>query len=199
MSLALLILILSISSLTVRADDDSVWPVVIGALAFLVCYRAWIRSKHDKMFSNFKDTTTHASVETAPLPPVPPPQSEPPPIYNLEYGPTFNTPDSFFNPQNAPHPLGITQLSYYPPISGYIQENPMTITQPYSCQTERTNVVTATDKTWQKHFLLFTICEHFIINFAIESGFKLQMRSSTLIGKVLSIDLDLKINDLIVF
>ncbi|VDL59155.1 unnamed protein product [Hymenolepis diminuta] len=120
---------------------------VVAVLAFLVCYRAWIRSKHDKMFSNFKDTTTHAPVETAPVPPAPPPQSEPPPIYNLEYGPTFNSPDSFFNPQSAPHPLGITQLPYYPPLSGYIQENPMTITQPYSCQTERTNAVMAAEFT----------------------------------------------------
>lgn len=109
------------------------------------------------MFSNFKDTTTHAPVETAPLPPALPPQSEPPPIYNLEYGQTFNTPDSFFNPQSPPHPLGITQLSYYPPLSGYIQENPMTITQPYSCQTERTNAVMAAGKLFNAIYVFFEI------------------------------------------
>ncbi|VDN96615.1 unnamed protein product [Rodentolepis nana] len=163
MSLPLLLLVLSTSFLTIRADDDIDWSVgkicgiIFGGvsvglviLACLACYRAWIRSKHDKMLSNFKDSTSRTQILGPPLPPPPPPQSESAFIYNPEYGPTFNTPDPFLIAPNSPNPIGINQISSYPPLSSYIKENPMIISQPYSCQAERTNVVMASEIAVEK-------------------------------------------------
>ncbi|KAM7533863.1 hypothetical protein Aperf_G00000109342 [Anoplocephala perfoliata] len=146
------VLILPIFFSTARGDDGSSWSagqicgLVLGVIfaifvvvvVCLACFRYLVRFNHGKMFSPVHETTSPVLVVAQP-----PPQSSPPQVHSSRYLPSFGTAGPLYTVQGAPYSQVESKNSCYPSLSGYIQENPMTISQSYSCQAERLNPVMA--------------------------------------------------------
>lgn len=118
--------------------------IVAVVIACLVYLRAWICPNRGKMFSSVHEPSPPALVMAQP----PHPQSSSPrlPSFSSRYLPPVDTVGSLYIVQDVPYSQAESKSACYPSLSGYIHENPMTISQSYSCQAERSNPVMALGK-----------------------------------------------------
>ncbi|KAL5967933.1 hypothetical protein TSMEX_004343 [Taenia solium] len=99
----------------------NIFTLIVGLFTLcLACYRIRLRQRRDKMLTTAHET--HPSL--ASIPTRRPPSPQPIPSCGLAFPPRSHSP-TFHNMQRQPYPDASSSI--YPSLSGYVHQNPMTV------------------------------------------------------------------------